>query len=144
MYSFGMRLDNDSNAITQIDEVEKTATTKGYVNGEYVEFGSGGSGALVVNFSEDDGVYAADKTLHEMNLAVNAGIPVIGKYGCDMFNLICILDDSASFLNMYSNLDGEDPGSMTILTLVESWFFINATEEEDTVKYMNATVAFGE
>lgn len=43
MYSFGMRFDNDSNAITTIDEVNETAVTKGYVNGEYVEFGGGES-----------------------------------------------------------------------------------------------------
>ena len=42
MYSFGMRFDNDSNAITTIDEVNETAITKGYVNGEYREFGGGG------------------------------------------------------------------------------------------------------
>lgn len=43
-YSYGCRVDKDSNAITTIDEENKTAATKGYVNGEYVEFGNGGGG----------------------------------------------------------------------------------------------------
>lgn len=42
IYSYGARLDNDSNAITVIDEENKTAVTTGYVNGEYVEFSGGG------------------------------------------------------------------------------------------------------
>lgn len=42
-YSYGARIDNDSNAITTIDETENTAVTVGYVNGEYVEFSGGGS-----------------------------------------------------------------------------------------------------
>ena len=37
-YAYGMRLDTDSNAITFIDEENQTANTKGYINGEYVEF----------------------------------------------------------------------------------------------------------
>lgn len=45
IYSFGGRVDNDSNAITVIDEENKTAVTTGYVNGEYVEFSSGGGGS---------------------------------------------------------------------------------------------------
>lgn len=54
-YSYGCRVDADSNAITVIDEENKTATTKGYVNGEYVEFGSGGGGASLptVKYSAD-------------------------------------------------------------------------------------------
>lgn len=42
MYSYGARIDDDSNAITVIDEENKTAATTGYVNGEYVEFSGGG------------------------------------------------------------------------------------------------------
>lgn len=44
-YAYGMRLDDDSNAITVIDEDEQTAVTTGYVNGEYVEFSGGGGGS---------------------------------------------------------------------------------------------------
>lgn len=43
IYSYGARIDHDSNAITVIDEENKTAITTGYVNGEYVEFGGGSS-----------------------------------------------------------------------------------------------------
>lgn len=43
IYSYGTRVDNDSNAITVIDEENKTAVTTGYVNSEYVEFGGGSS-----------------------------------------------------------------------------------------------------
>lgn len=42
VYSFGCRVDNDSNAVTVIDEENETASTTGYVNGEYVEFSGGG------------------------------------------------------------------------------------------------------
>ena len=42
-YAFGMRLDDDSNAITVIDEENQTASTTGYINGEPVDFGGGGS-----------------------------------------------------------------------------------------------------
>lgn len=58
-YSYGGRVDTDSNAITEIDEENRTATTKGYVNGEYVEFGSGGGGGdslPVVKYSVDANV----------------------------------------------------------------------------------------
>ncbi len=37
-YAYGMRFDDDSNAITRIDEENQTAVTTGYINGEYVEF----------------------------------------------------------------------------------------------------------
>lgn len=43
IYSYGGRVDNDSNAITVIDEENRTAVTTGYINGEYVEFSGGGS-----------------------------------------------------------------------------------------------------
>ncbi len=38
-YAYGMRFDDDSNAITIIDEDNQTAVTTGYINGEPVEFG---------------------------------------------------------------------------------------------------------
>lgn len=44
-YVYGMRLDRDSNATTEIDEANRTARTTGYVNGEYVEFSGGGGGS---------------------------------------------------------------------------------------------------
>ncbi len=37
-YAYGMRFDDDSNAITRIDEENQTAVTTGYINGDYVEF----------------------------------------------------------------------------------------------------------
>lgn len=37
-FAYGMRFDDDSNAITVIDEDNQSATTTGYINGEYVEF----------------------------------------------------------------------------------------------------------
>lgn len=40
-YAYGMRFDDDSNAITVIDEDNQTAVTTGYINGDYVEFGGG-------------------------------------------------------------------------------------------------------
>lgn len=43
IYSYGARVDDNSNAITVIDEENETAVTTGYVNGEYVEFSGGGS-----------------------------------------------------------------------------------------------------
>lgn len=43
IYSYGCRIDKDSNAITVIDEENITAETKGYVNGEFVEFSGGSS-----------------------------------------------------------------------------------------------------
>ena len=43
IYGYGARIDNDSNAITIIDEENRTAETTGYINGEYVEFSGGGS-----------------------------------------------------------------------------------------------------
>ena len=42
-YAYGMRFDDDSNAITVIDEDNQTAVTTGYINGEYVEFDGGGN-----------------------------------------------------------------------------------------------------
>lgn len=52
IYSYGGRVDNDSNAITVIDEENKTAVTTGYVNGEYVEFGGGGGGTSEFSTAE--------------------------------------------------------------------------------------------
>lgn len=43
IYSYGCRVDRDSNAITVIDEENRTAVTKGTINGVPVEFGSGSS-----------------------------------------------------------------------------------------------------
>lgn len=40
-YAYGMRFDDNSNAITVIDEDNQTAVTTGYIDGEYVEFGGG-------------------------------------------------------------------------------------------------------
>ena len=40
-YAYGMRFDDDSNAITVIDEDNQTAVTTGYIDGEYVEFAGG-------------------------------------------------------------------------------------------------------
>lgn len=39
-FAYGMRFDDDSNAITVIDEENQSATTTGYINGEYIEFDS--------------------------------------------------------------------------------------------------------
>lgn len=47
-YAYGMRFDDDSNAITVIDEDNQTAVTTGYIDGEYVEFGGGGSGPVSI------------------------------------------------------------------------------------------------
>ena len=38
MYSYGARIDDDSNAITDIDEIEMTSRTYGFMNGEPFEF----------------------------------------------------------------------------------------------------------
>lgn len=51
IYSYGGRIDNDSNAITKIDEENRTAETKGYINGEYVEFAGGGSSDCTITIS---------------------------------------------------------------------------------------------
>lgn len=60
-YAYGMRFDDDSNAITVIDEDNQTAVTTGYIDGEYVEFGGGGGSSdfstaelTVVNNSGND------------------------------------------------------------------------------------------
>lgn len=45
-YTFGARLDNDSYALTTIDEDHGTASTKGEINGVPFEGGGGGSGDL--------------------------------------------------------------------------------------------------
>lgn len=42
-YTFGARLDDDSYALTTIDEDQGTATTKGEINGVPFEGGGGGS-----------------------------------------------------------------------------------------------------
>lgn len=61
VYSYGARVDDNSNAITVIDEENETAVTTGYVNGEYVEFSGGGSSDLstatvTVNLTPPEGV----------------------------------------------------------------------------------------
>lgn len=60
-YAYGMRFDDDSNAITVIDEDNQTAVTTGYINGEYVEFGGGNpnyvqtiTGTVAAPTGEDD------------------------------------------------------------------------------------------
>lgn len=56
IYGFGGRIDNDSDAVTMIDEENRTAVTKGYINGEFVEFSSGGGGGaelLIVTHTDD-------------------------------------------------------------------------------------------
>ena len=81
MYAFGMRLDNNSNAITVIDEENKTAETTGYVDGEYVEFSGGGSAPLVVTFtvSNDGETYTvtADKTYEQVIAAITGGTGIV-------------------------------------------------------------------
>ena len=60
-YAYGMRFDDDSNAITVIDEDNQTAVTTGYIDGEYVEFGGGNpnrvqtiTGTVAAPTGEDD------------------------------------------------------------------------------------------
>ena len=46
-YTFGARLDDDSYALTTIDEDQGTATTKGEING--VPFEGGGGGTITIS-----------------------------------------------------------------------------------------------
>ena len=91
IYGFGGRIDNDSNAVTMIDEENRTAETKGYVNGEYVEFtGGGGGGAepLIVTGHYDSELQAeiTDKTCGEITEAILSGRVVIYKFVDDYQN----------------------------------------------------------
>lgn len=63
-YTFGARLDDDSYALTTIDEDQGTATTKGEINGVPFEGGGGGSSdfstaQMTVNDSVDHIMYGA-------------------------------------------------------------------------------------
>lgn len=63
-YTFGARLDDDSYALTTIDEDQGTATTKGEINGVPFEGGGGGSSdfstaQMTVNDSVDHAMYGA-------------------------------------------------------------------------------------
>lgn len=73
IYGFGGRVDNDSNAVTMIDEENRTAETKGYVNGEYVEF-SGGSEPMIIRIMEDDVHY--DATPNDILDAIRSGASI--------------------------------------------------------------------
>ena len=58
-YAYGMRFDDNSNAITVIDEDNQTAVTTGYIDGEYVEFGGGGSSDFskaTISFDGNEGI----------------------------------------------------------------------------------------
>lgn len=61
-YAFGGRLDDDSYAITYIDEDQGTAVTKGEINGVPFEGGGGGGDSLIttanvkVNYTLPEGV----------------------------------------------------------------------------------------
>ena len=82
IYSYGGRVDNDSNAITEIDEENRTAETKGYVNGEYVEFSSGGGGEdslPVVKYSVDANITSitCDTSFANVVNLIQNGIPFL-------------------------------------------------------------------
>ena len=65
MYEYGMRFDDDSNAITRIDEEARTAFSYGYINGEPVIFGL----ASERNFS----AHVESITVSDLEVPANGG-----------------------------------------------------------------------
>ena len=96
-YSYGCRVDRDSNAITEIDEENKTATTKGYVNGEYVEFDGGSSDFSIAE------VTVINNTSGTMpNLTSNAPIVIKNDTNdfpaCIMFAPMSVVGTTVTFM----------------------------------------------
>lgn len=87
-YAYGMRFDDDSNAITVIDEENQTAATTGYINGEPVEF-SGGGGSSDFSTAE---VLITNNTANDVlcliPLVTNEGVNALGTlYSNDSGNV---------------------------------------------------------
>lgn len=68
-YAYGMRFDDNSNAITVIDEENQTAVTTGYIDGEPVDFGGGGTDLFVIRLTQDHEQFSADKSFNEIQEA---------------------------------------------------------------------------
>lgn len=88
-YTFGARLDDDSYALTTIDEDQGTDTTKGEINGVPFEGGGGGSS----DFS-------------------TAAVLITNNTANDVLCLIPIITNEG--VNALGNLYSEDSGNVTI------------------------------
>lgn len=93
VYSYGARFDDDSNAITVIDEENQTSNTTGYINGEYIEFDSNPNSVQVITGTADnpcagidartllnaisEGNASATIYLHNDSLGISVTMPII-------------------------------------------------------------------
>lgn len=93
-YAYGMRFDDDSNAITVIDEDNQTAVTTGYIDGEYVEFGGGGGSS---DFS------TATITLINQGSEVYTAIPVATDNGINISNYPFPTGTNTYLMPLYKN-----------------------------------------
>lgn len=93
-YAYGMRFDDNSNAITVIDEDTQTAVTTGYIDGEYVEFGGGGGSS---DFS------AAEVTIVNPGSEIYTAIPVVTDNGINICNYPFPQGTNTFLIPLYKN-----------------------------------------
>lgn len=133
IYGFGGRIDNDSNAVTMIDEENRTAETKGYINGEFVEFSGGGAEPLIVTGHYDSELEAeiTDKTCGEITEAILSGRVVIYNYVDDYQN------ETRMQVYGYNYQDNTpDGGNISVSFAVGSSSTLSASG--DTIEGLNA------
>ena len=133
-YSYGMRFDGDSNAITTIDETEMTAVTKGFVNGEYVEFsGGGGTGDFCYKADVDVTIYNEEYYLFyfsDPDTSKNNGVlyddeggfllPELESFNVDKTYTWYILNDECIYLlGAFDSPTYEITGSAELVTINE-------------------------
>lgn len=128
-YSYGARIDKDSNAVTVIDETEKTATTKGYVNGEYVEFSGGGVSENPIILER---VYNQDTEQYEYNGSLTFGEARIAFIsGTPIFILV-----EEHQIDEYGDLVRKEFSLVTDI----SWAYDNVSQSDAYITYQNGTL----
>lgn len=140
-YAYGMRFDDDSNAITVIDEDNQTAVTTGYINGEYVEFDGGEN----PNYMQTITGTAADpwggiaKDLH--TAIANGGASATIAFSMGQQTLQVPLSNNvgtAGFIIRYGNYY---PANGDIFEFYATWFFDDDTS--DVIRLYDAYVIEG-
>ena len=103
-YAFGGRLDDDSYAVTYVDEDQGTAVTKGEING--VPFEGGGGGSSDFSTAEVTITNTTDMTIYMIVYSDDwncSYISVIGDSDADTFSTILYNGKTLAFVTFASD-----------------------------------------